>query len=96
MLTLSGFDTTFRPKFPIIGANGVNLQDKWKDYPVDAYMAITVAEMPNVGTGPAFFGSVTDISCLTQYFIYYGPYGPNVCACLAMKSLCLPADNHTR
>lgn len=43
-----GFDTTFRPKFPIIGANGINLQDKWKDYPVDAYMAVTVADMPNV------------------------------------------------
>lgn len=45
---LRGFDTTFRPKFPIIGANGINLQDKWKDYPVDAYMAVTVADMPNV------------------------------------------------
>ncbi|KAK9898968.1 FAD/NAD-P-binding domain-containing protein [Cystobasidium minutum MCA 4210] len=54
----TGFDTTFRPKFPIIGSNGINLQDKWKDYPVDAYMAVTVADMPN-------------------YFIYYGPYGPN-------------------
>ena len=52
----SGFDTTFRPKFPIIGANGINLQDKWKDYPVDAYMAVTVADMPNVSSCLAIFG----------------------------------------
>lgn len=77
----SGFDVTFRPKFPIIGANGVNLQDKWKDYPVDAYMAITVSEMPNVGffvNQPVIFNLTMVSTIYTQYFVFYGPYGPNV------------------
>lgn len=27
----TGFDTSYRPPFPVIGKNGINLQDKWKD-----------------------------------------------------------------
>ncbi|KAF7323243.1 hypothetical protein HMN09_00105100 [Mycena chlorophos] len=42
----TGFDTSFRPRFPII-ANGVNLQDLWKDYPTDSYLSIAVKKFPN-------------------------------------------------
>ena len=29
----TGFDVTYRPRFPIIGQNGVDLADKWKECP---------------------------------------------------------------
>jgi hypothetical protein len=29
IICATGFDTTWRPQFPIIGKKGVNLQDKW-------------------------------------------------------------------
>lgn len=45
-LCYSGFDTSFIPRFPVI-AHGVNVQDRWKDYPVDAYMSIAVKDTPN-------------------------------------------------
>lgn len=42
----TGFNTSFRPRFPIIGRNG-NLQDRWaKDTP-KAYMSCAVASLPN-------------------------------------------------
>lgn len=31
----TGFDTSFRPRFPVV-VDGVNVQDRWKEYPVDA------------------------------------------------------------
>lgn len=43
----TGFDTTFKPRFPVVGRDGVNLADKWtKDEPM-AYFGITVPDMPN-------------------------------------------------
>lgn len=30
----TGFDTSFKPRFPVI-AHGVNIQDRWKEYPND-------------------------------------------------------------
>ncbi|KAF7916246.1 uncharacterized protein EAE98_010831 [Botrytis deweyae] len=41
----TGFDTSYRPRFPIVGKGGINMQDQWNDEP-DAYYGITV---PNVG-----------------------------------------------
>lgn len=42
----TGFDTTYKPKFPVIGRKGVNLQDKWKDFPVN-YLSIGTDGFPN-------------------------------------------------
>ncbi|KAF7305151.1 hypothetical protein MKEN_01230300 [Mycena kentingensis (nom. inval.)] len=42
----TGFDTSFRPRFPII-AHGQNLQDIWKEYPVDSYLSFAVKGFPN-------------------------------------------------
>ncbi|KAF3000094.1 hypothetical protein E8E13_003022 [Curvularia kusanoi] len=49
----TGFDTTCRPRFPIIGKNGINLQDKWSE-DATAYFGITDPDMPNfiVHSGP--------------------------------------------
>jgi cation diffusion facilitator CzcD-associated flavoprotein CzcO len=42
----TGFDTSWRPRFPVIGRNGTNLQDKWKDA-AEAYFGLACPEMPN-------------------------------------------------
>lgn len=43
----TGFDTTFKPAFPIIGRNGVNLAEKWTLDQPKAYFGICVPDMPN-------------------------------------------------
>lgn len=50
----TGFDVSYRPRFPIVGQNGVDLADKWKICP-EAYLGIAVPDMPNFLTfiGPA-------------------------------------------
>lgn len=43
----TGFDTSFKPSFPIIGRNGVSLADKWsKDIP-KAYFSTAIPDFPN-------------------------------------------------
>ncbi|KAK1450664.1 monooxygenase [Colletotrichum cuscutae] len=52
----TGFDVSFRPRFPIIGRRSTNLQDIWaKDIP-KAYMSCAVPEMPNYFDNPVFLG----------------------------------------
>jgi cation diffusion facilitator CzcD-associated flavoprotein CzcO len=43
----TGFDTSFKPVFPIIGRDGVNLADKWEKETPEAYFGITVSGFPN-------------------------------------------------
>lgn len=42
----TGFDVTYKPRFPVIGKNGVNLYDKWKDTP-ESYLGLGCPDMPN-------------------------------------------------
>ncbi|KAH8891047.1 FAD/NAD(P)-binding domain-containing protein [Thozetella sp. PMI_491] len=42
----TGFETSFRPRFPIVGRNG-NLQDIWKEELPKAYLSCAVAGLPN-------------------------------------------------
>lgn len=37
----TGFDTTYRPRFPIVGKNGVDLRDKWEICP-EGYLGLGV------------------------------------------------------
>ncbi|PLB53855.1 FAD/NAD(P)-binding domain-containing protein [Aspergillus steynii IBT 23096] len=62
----SGFDVSFRPRFPIIGKTG-NLQDLWSQQLPEAYMSCAVPGFPNyfmfLGPGaPIGHGSVFTIS----------------------------------
>lgn len=58
LVAATGFNTTFRPRFPIIGRDGVNLQDLWADHPV-SYFGTGVSGFPNYFT---FLGPNTPIS----------------------------------
>src|ERR1700761_6215123 len=42
----TGFDVSHRPRFPIVGRNGVNLQDKWADA-AEGYFGCACPDMPN-------------------------------------------------
>ncbi|KAL2801096.1 hypothetical protein BJX66DRAFT_321046 [Aspergillus keveii] len=47
----TGFDTSFRPSFPIIGRNGTSLASKWSEpHAPEAYFSFAVPEMPNYFT----------------------------------------------
>lgn len=43
----TGFDNSFKPQFPIIGRDGIDLAEKWEKEDAEAYFGITVAGMPN-------------------------------------------------
>ncbi|OOF92101.1 hypothetical protein ASPCADRAFT_153419 [Aspergillus carbonarius ITEM 5010] len=74
IICATGFDTSYRPRFPIIGLNGTNLSDKWATFPT-SYLAIGVDEFPNYFTysgpyAPTGHGSILSIiSHLTHHFI---------------------------
>lgn len=42
----TGFDTTFKLPFPVIGRNGVNINDKWSPHPT-TYLSICTDGFPN-------------------------------------------------
>ncbi|KAJ4485928.1 FAD/NAD-P-binding domain-containing protein [Lentinula aciculospora] len=43
----TGFNTSFIPRFPVIGLGGINIQHRWKDYPIDSYLSLAVKDTPN-------------------------------------------------
>ncbi|KIW83605.1 hypothetical protein Z517_02851 [Fonsecaea pedrosoi CBS 271.37] len=61
LICATGFDTSFRPRFPVIGPNKKNLQDVWGKQP-HSYLGLAAAEFPNylvflgpncpIGNGP--------------------------------------------
>jgi cation diffusion facilitator CzcD-associated flavoprotein CzcO len=42
----TGFDTSFRPRFPIIGRDGADLAEQWDAIP-EAYLGLAVPNFPN-------------------------------------------------
>lgn len=58
IITATGFNTSFKPRFPIIGRRGVNLQDLWAEEPV-SYFGTGVSGFPNY---LIFLGPNTPIS----------------------------------
>lgn len=43
----TGFDLSFRPRFPIVGRDGLALRDVWSESTPEAYMSVAVKGMPN-------------------------------------------------
>ncbi len=42
----TGFDISFRPRYPVRGVHGIALADQWKDR-ASAYMSIAIPNFPN-------------------------------------------------
>ncbi|KAK4217664.1 hypothetical protein QBC37DRAFT_39521 [Rhypophila decipiens] len=66
IICATGYETSFRPRFPIIGREG-NLQDIWEKNVPKAYMSCAVAGLPNYFTflgpnAPIGHGSVFTLS----------------------------------
>ncbi|PVH69195.1 flavin-binding monooxygenase-like protein [Cadophora sp. DSE1049] len=61
VICATGFDVSFKPRFPIIGRNGVSLTEKWSTAPL-SYFGVTVPDMPNFmnGTPLGFFYALGD------------------------------------
>ena len=65
LICATGFDTSFRPRFPIIGLGGKNLADVWADEP-KSYLGLAAPGFPNyfmfigpnspIGNGPVLSG----------------------------------------
>jgi cation diffusion facilitator CzcD-associated flavoprotein CzcO len=76
IICATGFDTSFRPAFPIVGRNNVNLQEKWKAHP-EAYLGVAVPDFPNFFTfiGPSWpigNGSVMGpLNAVSEYVIKF-------------------------
>lgn len=53
IIAATGFDTSYRPQFPVIGLNGVVLAERWSKLP-ESYMGVAAPDMPNyfMFTGP--------------------------------------------
>lgn len=53
LVCATGFNTTFSPRFPIIGRSGLSLADKWKKIP-KTYLSLATDEFPNyfISLGP--------------------------------------------
>ncbi|KAJ5717726.1 hypothetical protein N7488_003372 [Penicillium malachiteum] len=72
IICATGFNMSFSPRYPIIGRNNVNLQEKWDNNP-ECYLSVTAADMPNyfiyLGPGsPLGHGSVvSSLERVTEY-----------------------------
>ncbi|CAG9977251.1 unnamed protein product [Clonostachys byssicola] len=72
IICASGFDTSYRPSFPVIGESGVDLRDQWKDEP-RSYLSVAVDGYPNyfMATGPNFpLANGSLLACLEQTLRY--------------------------
>ncbi|CAI6335336.1 unnamed protein product [Periconia digitata] len=49
IICATGFDTSYVPRFPIIGNQGLNLQNAWEEAPT-SYMGVGIARFPNFMT----------------------------------------------
>ena len=43
----TGFDTSFKPAFPLVGRNGVSMAEKWTSDRPKAYLGMCVPDFPN-------------------------------------------------
>ena len=70
----TGFDVSHRPRFPIVGRNGIDLRQAWVDDP-ESYVSVAVPEMPNyfMMMGPNCLGGhgslVESLNWTGDYFV---------------------------
>ncbi|KAH8586249.1 hypothetical protein B0O99DRAFT_703109 [Bisporella sp. PMI_857] len=74
IICATGFDTSYRPRFPVLGLNDAILSEQWKEVP-ESYLGIAALNMPNyfMFTGPftpVAQGSILPLhSALSNYFV---------------------------
>ena len=74
IIAATGFDFSFKPRWPVVGANDINLQDTWGENPA-CYLSTLAQDMPNyfvyMGPGcPVGHGSmITSIERVTLYIV---------------------------
>lgn len=53
IICATGFDTSHKPQFPVIGLNGLTLKERWAECP-ESYIGLAAPSMPNyfMFTGP--------------------------------------------
>jgi cation diffusion facilitator CzcD-associated flavoprotein CzcO len=71
LVCATGFDTTFKPRFPLINPDGQNLQEVWTESP-GSYLGVAAADFPNyliflgpncpIGNGPVLSAIGKDMS----------------------------------
>ncbi|KAL2836227.1 putative dimethylaniline monooxygenase [Aspergillus pseudodeflectus] len=72
LVCATGFDVSFKPKFPIVGKSGLELKDAWAKQP-DTYLSATIPHFPNYFMingpfGPYGHGSILPIiEIITRY-----------------------------
>ncbi|KEF52200.1 uncharacterized protein A1O9_11827 [Exophiala aquamarina CBS 119918] len=72
LVCATGFDVSFRPRFPVVGDDNLDLRDAWKDQPY-TYLSATVPKFPsyfmiNGPFGPYAHGSILPtIEITTRY-----------------------------
>ncbi|KAK1761804.1 hypothetical protein QBC33DRAFT_582134 [Phialemonium atrogriseum] len=72
IICATGFDTSFCPAFPVIGQQGKDLGDVWKDEP-RSYLSVTASGFPNyfLASGPNFpLANGALVPCLEQCISY--------------------------
>ncbi|KAL2847074.1 hypothetical protein BJX68DRAFT_268374 [Aspergillus pseudodeflectus] len=75
LVCATGFNTSFKPRFPLIGPTGRNLRDEWAEEPA-AYLGVAAAGYPNyfmflgpncpVGNGPVLIAIETQADYMLQ------------------------------
>ncbi|KAI1291545.1 hypothetical protein F5Y03DRAFT_376488 [Xylaria venustula] len=80
LICATGFDTNFRPRFPIVSHTGENLQDKWEKDP-QSYLGVAAAGFPNyltilgpngpIGNGPVLYGVETQVDWICRLIDQY-------------------------
>ncbi|KAF4447581.1 phenylacetone monooxygenase [Fusarium austroafricanum] len=75
LICATGFDTTFKPRFPVHGARGAKLEEMWKDEP-QAYLGLAVDHCPNyfftlgpncpIGNGPVLISIEAEVEYIIK------------------------------
>lgn len=83
LICATGFDTTFKPRFPLIGPTGANLQDIWGKEP-ESYWGMAAADFPNymiflgpnspIGNGPVLSAIEAQANYICQWIDRYQTY----------------------
>ncbi|KAK1972743.1 phenylacetone monooxygenase [Colletotrichum sublineola] len=88
IICATGFDSSFRPAFPIVGRHG-NLQDIWSEQTPKAYMSLAVAGLPNYFKflGPNAPIAQGDVLTLSEHIATYIANAIHKCQTQGIRSI---------